>query len=164
MDITKTTFSNLFGEKSLRQQKGDMMMNLLSMPKECELLAITYSSDSIFESKTATLKPSARTEMTRMADMFNLFPDKVIHVEMSLDTNRFMANNHLHQKRVQTIKDALVKQEIDASLIRTITHRSVSALDSEDTISVKVIDNLVAPFKLANPSWQQGDQSYCQAC
>jgi len=140
------------------------MRHFSGTSKERELVAITYRNDMIFQTKSASLKSGARAEVGRVADMINLFPDRAVHVEVRLDCNGFMTNDQLHQKRVQAIKDALLEEGVAPGCIRTIIRRSAWALGSEDTVTVKVMDHLMGPFRQAQVSCHNGGR-YCHlAC
>jgi cystathionine beta-lyase/cystathionine gamma-synthase len=126
-------------------------------------LAITHNTDSIFEYKSALLKPGALNEMKRTAHMIRLYPNKAIHIEISLDPRRFLANNHLYGSRIQVIKKIMLQHGIDVGHIQTTTQRAVSAMTAKDTISVKVMDSPVEPLACVGHRLQQADGACCQA-
>ena len=134
------------------------MRHFFRMPENRELLAITYKNDMIFEMKSATLKPSACVEIGHIANMINFFPGTAVHVEVGSDANSLESNGQLRLRRVQAVKAALLREGIDASRIRTTMNRATSTLSSEDTVSVKVVDRLMRPFKPAPNSFQNGSQ------
>lgn len=140
------------------------MRQSYSIPRGRELLTITYNGDVIFECKSATLKPGGLAELGRVANVINLFPQMAIDVEVSLDASGFQANSHeFQQARALAVKDALLGEGVDFTGIRTTIHRASPALSSEDTVSVKVIDRLMGPFRHAQVGCQIGGQHSCQA-
>jgi outer membrane protein OmpA-like peptidoglycan-associated protein len=141
------------------------MRDSCRIPRGRELLTITYDGHVFFECKSATLKPGGRAELGRVANVINLFPEMAVHVEVILDSGGLQANGHgLQQARVRAVKDALLRQGLNASGVQTTIHRTSSTLTPEDTVSVKVIDRLIAPFRQAQAGCQIGGQPYRQAC
>ena len=136
----------------------------MSIPKARELLTITHNTNAIFEYASATLKPGARHEIKRTAHMISLYPNRDVHIQISLNDCRFMGSDHIYEMRVQTIMDILLKQGIDMDRVHRTPHRPVSAFDAKDTISMAVMDRPVAPLPWIKPQWQQEGPSYCQAC
>ena len=141
------------------------MRHSCRMPRGRELLTITYDGHVFFECKSATLKPGGRAELGRVANVINLFPEMAVHVEVSLDSSGFQTHGHrLQQARVRAVKDALLRQGLNASGVQTTIHRTSPTLTPEDTVSVKVIDRLMAPFRQAQTGYQIGRQPCGQAC
>ncbi len=141
------------------------MRHACRIPGGRELLTITYNSDVIFELKSATLKPGGRAEVGRVANVINLFPEMAIDVEVSLDTNGFQADSReLQQGRVLAVMDALLGEGVDASRIRTTIGHASPTLISEDSVTVKVIDRLIGPFRQVQAGYQHRGQQYCQGC
>ena len=141
------------------------MRHSCGMPRGRELLTITYHGRVFFECKSATLKPRGHAELGRVANVIHLFPDMAIQVEVLLDASVFQANSHdLHQARVLAVKDALLEQGVDPSGVQTTIHRGSHTLSAEDTVSVRVIDRLMAPYGQTQTSYHIGGQSYRQAC
>jgi outer membrane protein OmpA-like peptidoglycan-associated protein len=141
------------------------MRDSYRMPRGRELLTITYDGHVFFECKSATLKPGGRLELERVANVINLFPEMAVHVEVSSDSSAFQANGHrLQQARVRAVKNALLGQGLNESAVQTAIHSTSPALTPQDTVSVKVIDHLMAPFRQAQTGCQIGGQPYHQAC
>jgi hypothetical protein len=141
------------------------MRDSCTMPRGRELLTITYDGHVFFKCKSATLKPGGRAQLGRVANVINLFPEMAVHVEVSLDSSGFQANGHrLQQARIRAVKDALLRQGLNASGVQTTIHRTSPTLTPEDTVSVKVIDRLMAPFRQAQTGYQIGGQPCRQAC
>lgn len=140
------------------------MKHFCRASKDRELLTITYKNDMIFEMKSATLKPGACAEVKRVANMISLFPGLDVHVEVGLDTNSLKTNAKLSHKRVQAVKDALLRRGIEACRIRTSVDHTAHTLGSDNTVSVKVVDRTMKVFKTAPNSCQHGSQFGFQAC
>ena len=141
------------------------MRHSYKMPRERELLTITYHGRVFFEWSSATLKPGGHEELGRVAKVIRLFPDMAIHVEVRLDASGCHANSHrLQQARVQAVKDALLEQGVDPSGVQTTIHRASQTVSAEDTVSVRVIDGLMAPYRQTQAGYPMGSQSYRQAC
>ena len=141
------------------------MRDSCTMPMGRELLTITYDGHVFFECRSGALKPGGRAELGRVANVINLFPEMAVHVEVSLDSSGFQANGHrLQQARIRAVKDALLRQGLNASGVQTTTHWTSPTLTPEDTVSVKVIDRLMAPFRQAQTGHQIGGQPCRQAC
>ena len=110
-----------------------------------ELLAITHNTDSIFEHESALFKPCAVNEIKRTAQIISLYPNKAIHIEITLPSHHFLAKDHLYKIRIQAIKKIMLQHGIDFSLVQTTTQRGVSTLPAKDTISFKVMDGMAKP-------------------
>lgn len=138
------------------------MKHYRNTSKDRELISITYKNDMIFEIKSAALKPGACIEVGRVAGMVSLFPDMAVHVEVGLDTNSLGKNGLLSHRRVQAVKNALLKEGIAAHRIRTTVDRVAQSPGSDNTVRVKVVDRAIKAFKPAPNSAQHESQFGCQ--
>ena len=84
-------------------------------------LELTFASDVLFDTGSATLKPGATLELNRLADYMRDSPNTRIIVEGYTD-NRGSAeyNQQLSEERAQSVASALTTQGIAADRIQTI--------------------------------------------
>ena len=84
-------------------------------------LELTFASDVLFDTASATLKPGASLQLNRLADYMRDSPKTRIVVEGYTD-NRGSAdyNQQLSEQRAQSVATALTTQGIDADRVQTV--------------------------------------------
>lgn len=84
-------------------------------------LELTFASDVLFDTASATLKPGATLQLNRLADYMRDSPKTRIIVEGYTD-NRGSAdyNQELSERRAQSVASALTTQGVDADRVQTI--------------------------------------------
>jgi outer membrane protein OmpA-like peptidoglycan-associated protein len=84
-------------------------------------LELTFASDVLFDTASATLKPGASLQLNRLADYMRDSPKTRIVVEGYTD-NRGSAdyNQELSEQRAQSVATALTTQGVDADRVQTV--------------------------------------------
>jgi len=84
-------------------------------------LELTFASDVLFDTASATLKPGANLQINRLADYMRDSPKTRILVEGYTD-NRGSAdyNQELSERRAQAVASALASDGIDADRVQTV--------------------------------------------
>ena len=84
-------------------------------------LELTLSSDLLFDSGSATLKPGATLQLARLADFLRQDPKTRIIIEGYTDSTGAMEfNDMLSQQRAQAVAGALEAQGVSADRLRTV--------------------------------------------
>ena len=100
------------------------------------ILTATFKSGVMFDFDSATLKPGAYTELSRVADVLNRYPQTTIRVEGHTDaTGSETYNQRLSERRAQAVKNALTQQGVAPTRIQTIGFgeaQPVSSLAAEN--------------------------------
>lgn len=92
-----------------------------SIKREEETIILDFKSDATFDSGSAELKPEAISEMDRVAEIINRYPNTNIRVEGHTDSvGSEEFNLKLSEQRAQAVKDALVSRNVAASRIQVI--------------------------------------------
>lgn len=106
-------------EAAMRQQLATS--EAASVQREAELLAVTFKSDVLFDVGSSSLKPGAQSEIARVAQVLNQYPQTSIVVAGHTDSTGSEApNQQLSEWRAGTIKGALTNQGVDSRRIEAI--------------------------------------------
>ncbi|HUA22949.1 MAG TPA: OmpA family protein [Steroidobacteraceae bacterium] len=84
-------------------------------------LELTFASDVLFDTASATLKPGANLQLNRLADYMRASPRTRILIEGYTD-NRGSAdyNEELSERRAQAVANALTTEGVDADRVQTV--------------------------------------------
>lgn len=91
-------------------------------------VTLNLSSDIFFDAGAATIKPSARTSLNKVAAALKSdYAGKDVRVEGHTDSDpirrsKWKSNQELSEARAKAVRDYLVKQGVDASMMSTIGH------------------------------------------
>lgn len=108
------------------QQENDMRQalassNAIAVQREGEVLALTFRSDFTFDVNSAILRPGLNSELDRIAQILNAYPQTTIRVEGYTDNTGTEAyNQQLSEQRANSVKNALVQRGISPSRIIAI--------------------------------------------
>lgn len=92
-----------------------------SLKREQDILVITFSSDTMFAFDSAAIKPGARTEIKRVADVLYRYPQTRIRIEGYTDsTGSGEYNQKLSERRAEAVKNELIARNLQSDRIRTI--------------------------------------------
>jgi outer membrane protein OmpA-like peptidoglycan-associated protein len=102
-------------------QKERQDLSALKGRQTARGLELTFASDVLFDTASATLKPGANLQLNRLADYMRDSPKTRIMVEGYTD-NRGSAdyNQELSERRAQAVASALTSEGIDADRVQTI--------------------------------------------
>ncbi len=106
-------------EQALRQSFANVQG--ASIQREQNILAVTFRSDLLFATNSATIMPGGYTEISRVANVLNQYPNTTVQVHGFTDsTGSEQYNMNLSQRRAQAVKNALVAQGVNPNRIQAI--------------------------------------------
>ena len=106
-------------EAALRQQFANS--EAASIQRNVDLLAVTFKSDFLYDIGSAALKPGAYTEIQRVSQVLNQYPQTRILVAGHTDsTGTTELNQELSERRALGVRDALIAQGVAADRISTL--------------------------------------------
>ncbi len=106
-------------EAALRQQFA--ASESANIQRNANLLAVTFKSDVLYDVGSASLKPGAYTEIQRVAQVLNQYPQTRITVAGHTDsTGSEELNQELSERRAMGVKNALIEQGVAVGRVTTI--------------------------------------------
>jgi len=92
-----------------------------SIQREQDVLAVTFTSDVMFDHDSAVLKTGAYDEIARVAQVLIKYPKTAIRIEGHTDgTGTEDYNLKLSEQRAQAVKNALATKGVEAARMQTI--------------------------------------------
>lgn len=102
-----------------RTREADMLREQLNARETDRGMVVTLG-DVLFETGKSDLKSGARSNLNRLAQFMNEYPDRTVKVEGHTDsTGSDAINRRLSQERADSVKNYLVSQGISGSRITT---------------------------------------------
>lgn len=99
-----------------------------------DVLAVTFKSDVLFDFDSSTLKPGAYSELDRVAQVLNRYPETRITVEGHTDAiGSLQYNQQLSERRALSVKEALVSRGVHSARISTIGYGETRPIASNDS-------------------------------
>lgn len=99
-----------------------------------DVLAVTFKSDVLFDFDSSTLKPGAYSELDRVAQVLNRYPETHITVEGHTDAiGSLQYNQQLSERRALNVKEALVSRGVHPARISTIGYGETRPIASNDS-------------------------------
>jgi outer membrane protein OmpA-like peptidoglycan-associated protein len=126
-------------EQAMRQELANV--ESASIRREQDVLAVTFKSDILFAVDSASLKPGAYDELSRVARVLNQYPQTNITIAGYTDSTGSEAHNQqLSEKRAANVKNALVGEGVNPARMTAIGYGE----------SRPVADNATAEGRLMN--------------
>jgi outer membrane protein OmpA-like peptidoglycan-associated protein len=120
-------------EQEMRQSLASV--EAASIRRDQDVLAVTFKSDMMFDTGSATLKPGAYDELDRVARVLNNYPQTRIQVEGHTDSvGSETSNQVLSERRADAVRNALVSRGVDPRRISAIGYgesRPIAGNDNE---------------------------------
>lgn len=111
-----------------------------SIQRTHDVLTATFRSEYLFDFDSSTLKPGAYTEIGRVADVLNRYPQTTIRVEGHTDTKGSEAYNQtLSEKRSLAVQSALTQKGVDPTRIQTVGFGESQPISSNDAMNRRVV-------------------------
>jgi outer membrane protein OmpA-like peptidoglycan-associated protein len=111
-----------------------------SIERTQNLLTATFRSEFLFDFDSSTLKPGAYTEIARVANVLNKYPQTTIRVEGHTDSKGSEAYNQtLSEKRSLAVKIALTQRGVDPTRIQTVGFGESQPISSNDAMNRRVV-------------------------
>jgi outer membrane protein OmpA-like peptidoglycan-associated protein len=111
-----------------------------SIQRSHDVLTATFRSEYLFDFDSSTLKPGAYSEIGRVADVLNRYPQTTIRVEGHTDSKGSEAYNQtLSEKRALAVKSALTQKGVDPTRIQTVGFGESQPISSNDAMNRRVL-------------------------
>lgn len=106
-------------ERDLREALA--ASNAAAVEREGNLLAVTFKGDVTFDTNSTTLRPGLYSEIDRVANILQQYPDTLIRVEGHTDSvGTEQYNMDLSIRRSYAVRDLMVERGVSSSRIQTI--------------------------------------------
>jgi len=131
-------------EQELRNAIAESNANIAaaeqaSIQREADVLTATFKSDVFFKVDSAELLPGAMTEMDRVANVLNRYPQTTIRVEGHTDaTGRAEYNQILSERRAKAVADALYLRNVSPDRISTVGYGESQPISSDNAANRRV--------------------------
>lgn len=119
-------------EQALRQSFANV--EGASIQREQNILAVTFRSDLLFATNSAVIMPGGYTEIDRVANVLNQYPDTRLQVQGFTDsTGSEQYNMELSQRRAEAVKNALIARSVDPNRIQALGFGESQPIAPNDT-------------------------------
>jgi len=120
-------------EQDLRQVES------ASIQRDQDVLTATFKSDMFFDYDSAQIKPGAYSELDRISNVLNKYPQTTIRVEGHTDSRGSeQYNQQLSQQRANSVKNALGQRGVDTRRIEAIGYGESQPISSSDAMNRRV--------------------------
>lgn len=128
-------------DRQEQELKAAMAANeAASIQRTHDVLTATFRSEYLFDFDSSTLKPEAYTEIGRVADVLNRYPQTTIRVEGHTNSKGSKAYNQtLSEKRSLAVKSALTQRGVDPTRIQTVGFGESQPISSNDAMNRRVV-------------------------
>jgi len=104
-----------------------------------QMLTATFKSDVFFDVNSAIVKPGGLTELDRVANVLNQYPQTMIRVEGHTDqTGSEQYNLQLSERRANAVKNALTQKGIDPGRISSVGMGECCPVSSDNAANRRV--------------------------
>ncbi|MBC8459354.1 MAG: OmpA family protein [Deltaproteobacteria bacterium] len=111
-----------------------------SIRRTQDVLSATFQSEVVFDFDSSILKPGAYSEIGRVANVLNRYPQTTIRVEGHTDSKGPEAYNQtLSEKRSLAVKSALTQRGVDPARIQTVGFGESQPISSNDAMNRRVV-------------------------
>lgn len=118
-----------------------------SVQRNQDVLVATFKSDVFFDFDSSTLKAGSYSEIGRIANVLNKYPQTTIRVEGHTDsTGSASYNQQLSERRAEAVADALVQRGIDSRRITTVGFGESQPISSSNATNRRV-SIVITPIK-----------------
>jgi outer membrane protein OmpA-like peptidoglycan-associated protein len=99
-----------------------------------QVLTVSFKSDYLFATNSATILPGAQPEVQRVSDVLRQYPETTIQVSGHTDNQGSeVYNQQLSERRAQAVRDAIVGMGVDPARITVIGYGESRPIASNDT-------------------------------
>jgi outer membrane protein OmpA-like peptidoglycan-associated protein len=104
-----------------------------------QMLTATFKSDVFFDLNSAIIKPGGLTELDRVANVLNQYPQTMIRVEGHTDqTGSEQYNQQLSERRANAVKNALTQKGIDPGRVTAVGMGMCCPVSSDNAANRRV--------------------------
>jgi len=124
-------------EQELRSAMAES--DAVNIQRTQDVLSATFKGDIFFDVNSSTLKPGAYSEIDRISNVLNNYPETTIRVEGHTDsTGPADYNQRLSEKRAETVKNALVQRAVDSRRINAVGFGESRPISSNNATNRRV--------------------------
>ncbi len=92
-----------------------------SLKREQDILILTFKADFMFDVDSAAVKPGLQSEIDRVAEVLNRFPETNIRIEGYTDsTGPEEYNQKLSERRADSVKNEMLARNVQEYRLQTI--------------------------------------------
>lgn len=118
-----------------------------------EVLTVSFKSDYLFATNSATILPGAQPELQRVADVLRQYPETTIQIAGHTDSQgNEIYNQQLSERRAQAVRTALVGMGVDPARITTIGYGESRPIAGNDTASGRQLNRRVEVRVVPRPA------------
>ena len=142
----------LIGRK-MDKQAEDLQKDMQNAKVERvgEGIKITFDSGILFDTNSATLRPTSETDITKMAAILQKYPDTNVLVEGHTDNSGTDAiNQPLSERRAQAVANSTIAKGVSSSRITTQGYGSTQPVGDNTTVEGKQANRRVEIAIYAN--------------
>jgi outer membrane protein OmpA-like peptidoglycan-associated protein len=111
---------------------------------ETDILTATIKSDVFFSTGSAVLKPGAYSELNRISDVLNKYPQTMVRVEGHTDAvGSEDANMRLSLARADAVKNVFVQRGVNPTRIQTLGFGESQPISSNRAQNRRVVITLI---------------------
>ena len=111
----------------------------INVQRTQDVLTATFKGDIFFDLDSSTLKPGAYSEIDRVSNVLNNYPQTTIRVEGHTDsTGPEDYNQRLSEKRAEAVKSALIQRGVDPKRIQAVGYGESQPISSNNAMNRRV--------------------------
>lgn len=124
-------------EQALRDAMAES--DAVNIQRTQDVLTATFKGDIFFDLDSSTLKPGAYSEIDRVSNVLNNYPQTTIRVEGHTDsTGPEDYNQRLSEKRAEAVKSALIQRGVDPKRIQAVGYGESQPISSNNAMNRRV--------------------------
>jgi outer membrane protein OmpA-like peptidoglycan-associated protein len=118
-----------------------------SISRDQDVLRATFKGETFFEYDKSTLLPGAYSELQRISDVLNKYPQTIIEVGGHTDTRGSEEYNlRLSEQRAQAVKDELIRNGVMAQRINAVGYGESRPISSDHAMNRRV-EIIIVPIR-----------------
>jgi outer membrane protein OmpA-like peptidoglycan-associated protein len=124
-------------EQALRGAMAES--DAVNVQRTQDVLTATFKGDIFFDLDSSILKPGAYSEIDRVSNVLNNYPQTTIRVEGHTDsTGPEDYNQRLSEKRAEAVKSALIQRGVDPRRIQAVGYGESQPISSNNAMNRRV--------------------------
>ena len=125
-----------------------------------EGIKITFDSGILFDTNSATLRPTSETDITKMAGILQKYPDTNVLVEGHTDnTGSDAINQPLSERRAQAVASSTIAKGVSSSRVTTQGYGSTQPVGDNTTTEGKQANRRVEIAIYANEKMKKAAEA-----